>query len=85
VVEVLSPGNNAKELRNKYEVYEEAGVKEYWIVSPQDQTFTVYTLVDGKFVPAPAKVPGDIATSSVLPGFTLDLTEMFHDADMGEE
>jgi Uma2 family endonuclease len=35
VVEILSPGNNAKELKNKYEVYEESVVKEYWVVSPQ--------------------------------------------------
>ncbi|WP_051691929.1 Uma2 family endonuclease, partial [Pedobacter borealis] len=39
VVEILSPGNNKKELINKYEVYEEAGVKEYWIVSPSEKTF----------------------------------------------
>ena len=39
VVEILSPGNNTKELKNKYEVYEEAGIKEYWVVSPQDNTF----------------------------------------------
>ena len=38
VVEILSPANNKKELKNKYEVYEESGVREYWIVSPQDKT-----------------------------------------------
>lgn len=40
VVEMLWPGNNKKELIDKYEVYEEAGVKEYWIVSPLDKTFS---------------------------------------------
>jgi len=69
VVEVLSAGNNAKELKNKYEMYEEAGVKEYWIVSPQNQSFLVHTLVDGKFVLSPLKTVGDEVTSSVLPGF----------------
>jgi len=39
VVEILSPGDSKKELQNKYEVYEETGVKEYWIVSPQYETF----------------------------------------------
>src|SRR6478736_6826824 len=38
VVEILSPSNNKKELKNKYEVYEESGVKEYWIVTPQERT-----------------------------------------------
>jgi Uma2 family endonuclease len=77
VVEILSPSNNKKELRNKYEVYEESGVKEYWIVSPQDYTFLVYTLKDGKFVPSRLMGEGDVVHSSVLPGFSLDLSEVF--------
>ena len=79
VVEVLSPGNNAKELKKKYEVYEEAGVLEYWLVSPQDQWMRVYTLVEGKFKESPYFVVGDLVTSSVLPGFELNLTDLFKD------
>lgn len=77
VVEVLSPGNNAKELKNKYEIYEDSGVKEYWIVSPQDQTFFAYTHVDGKFQPSGLKTAGDVVESAVLPGFSLDLSDLF--------
>ncbi len=77
VVEVLSPGNNAKELKKKYEVYEESGVKEYWIVSPQNQWVRSYTLTDGKFKESPFLVSGDTLESSVLPGFTLNITELF--------
>ena len=33
-VEILSPGNSHKEVKLKFELYEEAGVKEYWIVYP---------------------------------------------------
>jgi len=33
----------------KYEVYEEAGVKDYWIVSPQDKTFLKYTLINDAY------------------------------------
>jgi Uma2 family endonuclease len=76
-VEILSPGNNAKELKNKYEVYEEAGVKEYWIVSPQDNTFVVYTLTDGRYTTSRIMVAGDTVTSAVLPGFSLALEELF--------
>ncbi len=79
VVEVLSPGNNAKELKNKYDVYEEAGVKEYWLVSPQDQWMQVHTLADGRFQASPDFVPGNTVTSSVLPGFSLDITALFKD------
>ncbi len=77
VVEILSPGNNAKEMRNKYEVYEEAGVKEYWIVSPQDETFLVYTLTNGSYTPSRTMTTGDVVSSSVIPGFSLDLSQLF--------
>ena len=77
VIEVLSPGNNSKEIINKFEVYEQAGVTEYWIVSPQNQTFVVNTLVNGKYQPSRQMAKGDTVTSSVLPGFSLDLTELF--------
>jgi Uma2 family endonuclease len=77
VVEILSPGNNAIELKNKYEVYEQAGVTEYWVVSPQDKTFLVYTLKEGKYQPSRLMVAGDIITSTVLDGFSIDLTDLF--------
>ena len=77
VVEILSPSNSRKELKNKYEVYEESGVKEYWIVSPQDYTFLMYTLTEGKFVPSRLMTEGDVVTSAVLPGFALDLEALF--------
>lgn len=77
VVEILSPANNSKELKNKYEVYEQAGVKEYWIISPQDYTFLMYTLTDGVYVPSRLMVEGDVVQSGVLPGFTLNLSTLF--------
>ena len=78
VVEILSPGNNKKELQNKYEVYEEAGVKEYWIVSTSDQTFFKYILNDtGKFEPTRLLTAGDKVTTPILPEFVLDLDKVF--------
>jgi Uma2 family endonuclease len=78
VVEILSPGNNKKELRNKYEVYEESGVKEYWIVSPQDKTFLQYTLTDaGRYQASRLMTVGDHVTTAVLPDFVLDLEVIF--------
>jgi len=77
VVEILSPGNNTKELKNKYEVYEEDGVKEYWIVSPQDETFVLYALADGRYIASRIMVAGDIVKSSVLNGFALNLEQLF--------
>src|ERR1700761_143012 len=71
VVEILSPGNNKKELKNKYEVYEEAGVLEYWIIHPLEKTFMKYVLVDGLFQPSRLLTMGDEVTTPVLPGFVL--------------
>jgi Uma2 family endonuclease len=79
VVEILSPGNNKKELKNKYEVYEEAGVLEYWIIHPQEKTFLKYTLTEGSFVPSKLLTIGDDVTTPVLPGFVLSLEELFAD------
>ncbi|MBC7553227.1 MAG: Uma2 family endonuclease [Taibaiella sp.] len=81
VVEILSPSNNVVELKNKYEIYEEAGIKEYWVVSPQDKTFLVYTLVNGRYVPSRLMVAGNVVHSAVLEGFSLDLQDMFDHLD----
>jgi Uma2 family endonuclease len=77
VVEILSPGNNQKELRNKYEVYEESGVQEYWIISPQDKTFLKYTLTKGQYQPSRLMTIGDVVTTTVLADFKLDLEIVF--------
>jgi Uma2 family endonuclease len=82
VVEILSPGNNAKELKNKFDVYEDAGVKECWVISPQENTFLINTLVDGRYVTARPLVAGDTFSSTVLPNFTIDLKELFDSAKM---
>ena len=81
IVEILSPGNNKKELKNKYEVYQESGVKEYWIIQPIEQTLLIYTLQNGRYVSSRLKTSGDVVTSSVLLGFSLDLEEFFKDMD----
>lgn len=37
VIEILSPFTNKKDLNEKYNLYEENGVKEYWVVYPSDK------------------------------------------------
>jgi Uma2 family endonuclease len=77
IVEILSPGNSRVEVQNKYELYQEYGVREYWVVHPTDCTLLIYTLLDGKFIPSKLFTSGDRITSIVLPGFELDLEEVF--------
>jgi len=81
IVEILSKGNNKKELKNKYEVYEESGVHEYWIVQPEEQTLLIYTLVNGKYVPSKLFTTGDIVNSRIIKGFALNLDDVFRDLD----
>lgn len=77
IIEILSPSNNQKELINKYEVYEESGVKEYWIIHPSEKTLFIYTLIEGKYVPSKLYTIGHKVSSSVLKGFVLDLEQVF--------
>ena len=77
VVEILSPGNNKKELQNKYEVYEENGVLEYWIIHPSEKTFLKYYLVENRYLASRLLTIGDEVTTPILPGFALNLDDLF--------
>ncbi|WP_162339897.1 Uma2 family endonuclease [Cyclobacterium salsum] len=81
IVEILSPGSNKKELKNKYEVYEESGVVEYWIIHPNEQTVLIYTLSEGKYLPSRLFTSGDVIESKIIPGFSLDLEYVFKELD----
>lgn len=81
IMEILSPGSNSKELKNKYEVYEESGVNEYWIIHPSEKTLLIYTLIDKKYVPSRLFTLGDKVKSKAIIGFEMDLDEVFGDLD----
>ena len=50
IVEVLSPSTFKKDVTEKFALYEESGVKEYWIVHPNDKAVTIFLLQeDGKY------------------------------------
>ena len=83
IIEILSRHTSAKDLREKFEVYEEAGVKEYWVVHPQEQTLLVYTLDQNSKYRGILKpyVRTDQVSSVTLPGLTIDLEQAFPDDD----
>ncbi len=81
VVEILPAGNSRKETKIKYEVYEEAGVKEYWIVDPIRETVQVHIWKEGTYIPLRTLVPDDILNSAVLPGFAFSLSKIFPATD----
>jgi Uma2 family endonuclease len=50
IVEVLSPSTYRKDVTEKFALYEESGVKEYWMVHPKDKAINVFLLQeDGKY------------------------------------
>lgn len=49
VVEILSPGTARYDKLLKFNLYEKAGVKEYWLVDPATRTVSVHTLEDGAY------------------------------------
>jgi Uma2 family endonuclease len=78
VIEILSPGNSKKEVRDKFEIYEEAGVREYWVVNPVEQNLVTFLLTaEGKFGGARMYANGDQLDAATVPGFTIHVTEIF--------
>lgn len=79
IVEILSPGNSKLELKQKFDLYESREVKEYWIIQPEHQTMTIYTWVNGTYLPSRLFTTGDVIESQVVKGFKLDLEGFFSD------
>jgi Uma2 family endonuclease len=80
IVEIVSKSSVTRDLHEKYNLYEKSGVKEYWIVHPNDKTLSVFLLDDnGKYIPTKPLTYGDVVGSSVLKGFELDLNDIFQD------
>lgn len=77
IVEVLSPATGYYDLTHKKRVYEAAGVREYWIVDPQEQRVEVYALHEGRFHLISEATDEGTVTSTWLVGFSMDLDELF--------
>lgn len=79
VVEILSPGNSTKEVRLKYDLYEEAGVREYWVVNQAGQNVAVHvsSAPSGKFTQLGIYSSSDIIRSPTVTGFELDVERLF--------
>jgi Uma2 family endonuclease len=78
MIAILSPGNSKKELFYKYELYQEAGVLEHWIVNPSDKILLIYVLKDGIFVGQPPLIEESKIKSPLFPKLDFTLSEIFN-------
>lgn len=77
VVEVLSPSTGYYDLRHKKRIYEQTGVREYWILDPFERTVEVFVREDDAFVQQHMVRANGTVTSSVLDGFEIELEVFF--------
>ena len=78
IVEILSPSTARYDLNEKKQVYEEAGVQEYWVANPALRTVYIYESSGdcGFSVKTRASIGGSI-TSTLFPGLSIHLKEIF--------
>jgi Uma2 family endonuclease len=76
VVEILSPSNDRYDLITKLNKYRQAGVREYWIVDPEDKILQVHLFEGGDHKIAHYE-SGAAAPVAVLPGCQIDMTAVF--------
>jgi Uma2 family endonuclease len=77
VMEILSKGNTKLEMKEKFFLYEENGVREYWIVFPEYEHIQVFDLKDEKFVLRGTYVKGDDIPVGIFPDLLIETTELF--------
>ena len=76
VVEILSPSNSAIEMERKRLLYQDAGIREYWIVDPRNKNVNINLLKNGKFKQETLFI-NDTICSTVLSGLKMPLSTIF--------
>ena len=77
VIEILSPSTARHDIIRKFTLYQKAGVKEYWIVDPENGRVDVFTHDGTGFDPGRRCVKGDKIAPAAFPDLTVDLDVIF--------
>ena len=78
IVEVLSPSTSRTDRVVKFEAYEQAGVREYWIANPKTRSVEVFVLSGGEYASLNEFVGGEEITSNVLAGLKVAVNALFN-------
>jgi Uma2 family endonuclease len=78
VVEILSPGTKRRDVGVKLQLYDRGGVREYWIVDPEENIFTIHRrAADGSFPKLQSRRDAGTIATPLLPGFRLQTDTLF--------
>ena len=80
IIEILSKGTSKRDLTEKYQLYQNAGVKEYWVVHPTDGTIIPYILDEKGEYQLTRKTHysvGEKINVHVFNNFEIDLEQVF--------
>ena len=77
VMEILSPSSRRHDRLVKLGLYQRAGVREYWIVNPEEKTVQVLLLENGNLRPHEEYGQDSVAKVNVLSGCFIELSKVF--------
>jgi Uma2 family endonuclease len=77
VAEVISLGSRRRDRLDKRDLYEQHGVKEYWLIDPEALTVEVLCLEAGTYRLAGRWRTGESAQSRLLAGFEVPVKALF--------
>ena len=77
VIEILSAGNTKTEMQDKFDLYQENGVKEYWIVQPEFESILQFVLKEDKFHLEKMVSGNSTLSCALFPELIIDLLEIF--------
>lgn len=77
VMEIVSPDTSERDTVEKPRDYAAAGIPEYWIINPLNETVTVLHLQDDAYITQDLAIRGETAHSTILQGFAVDVDAIF--------
>lgn len=77
IVEIISAGNAKHDADTKFKLYEEAGVKEYWMVYPEEKNIFLYYLSHQQYIGTKPFTEGEILQSKTFPDLKIPVDDIF--------